>query len=460
MSWGPNVPQPVPTLTYGGADITPMMRSCRVQRPFNGKSTLSVTLGNPLQTDLPATSLPGEFCPPGYGDFADIIRQHNRSLSFPRFQLSATVAGEEWRSVAYYPNEPSFDGTTLQWGGEDATGMLEAEGMALSELHIEAGTSLMAHSSVQEIATAYGITIDARYPDYMIGQMSRNGGSAIACLDRHAKPMQGGRRWERIGSTDTLIYEQAQTEAPVAFRLVDRKTIHQLNFRELTRPSNSWSLSRFEPAGTVLGQQDGTTIEPDRGRINFETPARSVQIQILKATNGQLINWVYFSADGAILAGDLGGGPPLYAGAGLAAYAEFTYRTNPGATAFTPGWEIVARGGGITSGSTNYNLTAEDAALITWHGANPERRNIDDPAIFYEHDAQASIDAYKAENIRKVWGATFGTPYLNPFIQPGQIIEVVDYLTRQSAVRWFVEMVTFSWDGLRWYMVLECTKGL
>ena len=267
MSWTPTVPKPFPTLNYGSFDLSPWVEELRIQRPFHGKSILSFTLSNPPGDTESIVPLQSDICPPGYGDYLNIIRQHNRSSAFSKFELSATVAGEEWHSVAFYPNEPSFDGTLLQWGGEDATGLLEAEGMALSELHIEAGTSLMARSSVNEIAAAYGVTIDPRYPDYMIGQMSRNGGSAIACLDRHAKPMQAGRRWERIGGVDVLVYEQAQTAAPVAFRLVDRKTIHQLNLRELSRPYNSWSLSRFEPAGTVLGAQDGTTIEPDGCRI-------------------------------------------------------------------------------------------------------------------------------------------------------------------------------------------------
>lgn len=445
-------------------DLTKLTRKLRIVRPFNGKSTIDFTLRNPFESDdRPIDDLPSDMCPPGYNAYAFLIRQHNGTSDSHYLQVTITVADEEWESPAFFPGCPGYDGKEIQWGGEDRTTLCESATLSMSNLVAEQGTSLKAKAAAEQEAEEFGFKILWRGRDYRIGVLSREGGSLRACLDKKAKPFQLASRWVRLAGVDTLLYEPANTSAPPARRLLDRLHLRKkLNIRELPRPLNQFTCTRLEPTGNQIGEAEGDQVGRDSSHvISFDVPARTIVIEVVKALNGQLIDWVFFDAGNRSVGGGGGGGPQMYQGAAPAVRAEFTYYPNIANAEYSPKWEILARGGTLRKkpGSV-YNYTKVSDALQIWHGPNPSNTNVEDAIIWDEQDLEPSTIAYRDEAERHVFATSFETRHMDPWAGPGCVIHVTDMDTLQAARQWFVEQDVLEFDELWFNQAYECHRGL
>jgi len=438
---------PRPSLSYAGEDLSGLLGDVSFSFPLNGKATCSFELNNPATNGV--VVFPSPLVPPGSGDYADIIRQHSGTQE-RLLQFSLTFAGQPWVSDPFLPSAPSHDGTRLKWGGEDLTPLLEeVPDDPLDDIILDGGDLWMAHAAARQTAEAAGIQIELRYPDYLIGEHRRGTGNYLQHLDALAKPMCAARRWEN----GVLVYEQIQTSGPPMWRFVERLNIRKWEVAELPRAQNVFTLARFSPAGGQIGQARGR--ETKRNSITFE-PSRSVHIDIIACVQGRLDDWVFFDAAGNNIY--TGGASGDYSGVTMAVRADFTYYPNIGATAYEPYYEVVARGGQRPR-DTSYRTEVSDAAHQSVYGV-VKGSAINEPTLGDQAGADTCAAAYLAESVRKVYQGKLETPYLNPFIRPGHLVEVTDHWTAQSGSVWVVESVSFGWTGANCSMTLEMTKGL
>lgn len=439
---------PRPTLIYNGLDLSDLLGDVSFSTPLNGKGTCSFDLANPATDGI--VTFPSPTCPPGSGDYSGIVRQHNGTAS-RKLYFSLSYAGQNWTSSPYVPTIPTHDGSRLAWGGEDLTAILErVPESPLDDILLGDGDLVMAHAAAKQHADAAGINVDLRYPDYLIGEMRRGNQSHLAALDSLAKPMQAGRRWEN----GVLIYEQVNTGAAPMWRFIDRLNIRKFAVSEYPRAFNSFVLARFSPAGGQVGQKSGNKI--GRDGITFDIPVRSVLVDIIKVEQGRLDDWVFFDAAGNPVAST--GALPIYSGIVPAVRAEFTYYPQIGQNAFTPAWECVVRGEPRPR-EASYRSSADDSAHQAVYGV-VKASAISEPTLGDQAGADACIAAYLAESTRKVYKATLETPYVNPYILPGHVVQVTDRDTAQSGTLWVVESVGLSWSGGACSMQLELSRGL
>ena len=107
-------------------------------------------------------------------------------------------------------------------------------------------------------------------------------------------------------------------------------------------------------------------------------------------------------------------------------------------------------------------LTGLPSVTQAYDGINPEFVVQESALVADAKTAMAAAKCAEAEAVRKFWGITLTTPYLNPFVRPGQRILVLDYLTRQNGVSWFIDHAQKKWNRAQgtWQMLLECTRGV
>lgn len=438
---------PRPSLTYAGLDLSPLLGDVSFDIPLNGKSTCSFTLGNPSTNGV--VSFPSPTCPPGTGDYDGLIRQHDGTAT-RQFVFSLTYAGQPCTSSPYVPNIPSHGGPFLSWGGDDLTSILEqVPDTPLDDILLSDGDYWMAHEAAKRIATAAGIQVICNYPNYLVGELRAAAMSPLAALDALAKPMQAGRCWVN----GTLVYAQVDTNAPAMWRFVDRLNIEDFQVSEYPRAYNYFKVARLSPAGGQIASSSGRTV----GRNSVTFPAsRSIYVETIRVVGGGLVDWSFFGESGNLLSGGSGA---IEAYSGLpCTRADFTYRPNFTTVAFDPYYEIVVRGEPRPR-DTSYTAEATGSAHQAVYGVN-KASAISDPIIADQDGAQKCADAYLAEATRKVYKGALRTPYLNPFVQPGQVIEVTDRDCNQSSTRWVVEKVTLSWSGAKTAMELELSRGL
>ena len=441
------VPIPEPSVTYAGHDLSSLLGDLEIKIPLNGKSTANFLLRPPSTNGI--VTLPSPLAPPGTGTYANIIRQHDGTAS-RSFVFSVQFAGQTWRSETMVPGTPAYSGGYLKWSCEDVLGLLETTPETpLDDVIRAAGDLKMAHAAMAEHAAAIGIPVECLFKDYLLGEYRRGTGSRLQQMDALAKPMQAARRVEN----GRIVYQTVDTTAPPMWRFVDRLNIQSFEVTEYPRAQNSFVLTRFTPAGGKIGDASGNTV--GRQSVTF-TPSLWVTCDVIKAVQGRLDDWVFFSESGAALTTPEAIG--IYSGQIPASRAEFSYIPQIGAAAYVPAWEVEVRGAQQPR-ETSYRLTADNTAHQAIYGVVPAPV-IKDAIVGDQAGGQASVDAYCAESTRKVWRATLTTPYLNPFVRPGHIVEVADYLTQQDSTRWIVEIVTLSWKGQSWSMTLELSRGL
>jgi hypothetical protein len=454
------VPRPKPTIQYAGLDLGPLLAGLTVTLPLNGKTTAQLELNSPVDVHNIVIE-PSDICPPGYGVYANKIRQHDGTAT-RKVSIDVGLAGEVANFPTLLPSPAQWDAPRLSWPLEDLTALLEEDNpdFYLDDILLAEGDLRMAHSSAKEEAQLAGLTVECRYPDYLIGEHRRGSGSLLKRLDALAAPMQAARRFERRGSQNVLVYEQVNPNRAPKWKFEDRKNVQTLDLQEMPRALNSFVLSRFTPAGGYIGEAQGD--KPGRQSITFE-PSRFVSIDQVKALSGALINWVFFA--GPTVVGGFGGGAlPFYQGSLQADRAEFTYEPNflqaPSTISVgipVYGYEVLARGGALKK-EESYRFPAEDTAHQALYGIR-RAGSINETILGDAAGAALSVQARLMESIRKVWRCSLVTPYLNPFVRPGDIIALKDKRRRQNWTRWVVELVVYVWTGRTWNMKLECTRG-
>lgn len=440
---------PRPSLSYAGVDLSGLLLDVSFSVPLNGKSTCSFSLGNPATDGV--VSFPSPTCPPGTGDYADMIRQHNLTRD-REFSFSLTFAGQPWTSTPYLPTVPTHNGRVLSWGGDDLTALLEqVPDSPLDDILLADGDNVMAHTAAKQIADAAGIQVLCNYPDYLVGELRRGNMSPLAALDALAKPMQAGRYWDG----ETLVYAQVDTDAPAMWRFVDRLNIEDFQVTEYPRAYNSFVLARFSPAGGQIAQDSGNRV----GANSISFPAsRAVAIDVIRCVQGRLDDWVFKDAAGNAMAGGGPGSLPVYSGATPVVSCSFNYYPNIGATSYTPAYDIVVRGE-PRKRDASYTATAESSAHQAVFGVN-KAATISEATIGDQAGAELCVAAYLAESVRKVYKGVLKTPYLNPFVRPGQVVEITDRDCNQSSSLWVVESVSLAWSGAKTSMELELSRGL
>lgn len=453
------VPQPIPTVVIAGIDATDLVESLEISTPWNGKASCSFVLNNTYDDATRLADRQSNLCPPGYGTWDGKVRQHDRTED-RTIAISVTQAGETRDFPLFLPSVVgSFSGKQLAWGGEDKTSLLETEDQKLPDLIADAGDNTSATKMIKDTGAEYGVTVDCNFSDYKMREMRRQGGTPLQWMDKASKTRQAGRRWRK----NRLVYEAARINDAPLWTFVDRLNIRTLDFGELERPKNQFTIVRFESRGaelTDIPPMSGGANVIKRHDITLTNPARAAQLVVLRSSPGgvppESITW-YDASDAVI------GSGPVYVGNAPAARVQFNFVPTifSVGTAYVPYLDISIRGGTTSKATTsNFNYTRSDAATVAAQGLNPEYKSIETEVIYDAPTALASVLAHVQESVRRAWRARFETPYLNPFLEPGQNISITDYKTRMDAVTWFVEKVIYHWQGRKWSMVLECTRGV
>lgn len=464
-------PVPIHTIAINGIDLTPYVLTWRFRWPWHGKATWDLSAWH-TPTAQPWVNGQSDFRLPGFNDFAGLLRRHNRSTG-RLLSYSVSVAGMSKTWDRLLPRGPAFDGDVLTWPGEDYTAALEKEGQTFTDILLDQGSNVSAHTAMAEMAAAAGVKIVCLFPDFTIRVLRRARGRILDFCDQIGRVYQCGRRW--LGNT--LVYQAAKPDAGASWSFRDNLTIETFLVEEIwDDQSNRFKVTRFEPVAGIIGEQfaSGSGAVGRVGNISFSPASRTAYPEI--RTNMDLIDWVFKDEAGEPIAGSVGG---ILASAFPAGSVEFTSKpivpatTQPPATSgtqgdtsgrYTPFFEVVFTGSGRGSGaahSSQYTITVNDSATQAIFGVEQDYQDLEDPIYPTAAVAQDAAEAVLAESVRHVYRAVMRTPYLNPMIEPGQVIRVTDYLTGQSGTNWFVEAVTHDLAaGGEWSMELELSKGL
>lgn len=453
------VPQPVPTITIADIDATDLLDSLEIVTPWNGKASCSFILNNTYDSARRIADRQSNLCPPGYGAWAGKVRQHNRTED-RLIEITVTQAGETRVFPSFLPGQVgSFSGQQLAWGGEDKTALLEVEDQRMDDLIADAGDNTQAIKMMRDTGEEYGVTVDCLFADYKMRECRRQGGTPLQWMDKAAKTRQAGRRWRK----DRLVYEAARVDDGPRFTFVDRLNIKTLDFGELDRPKNQFTIVRFESRGaelTDIPPMSGGSNVIKRHNISLTSPARAAQLVVLRSSPGgvpnESITW-YDASDNVI------GSGKVYVGNAPAARVEFNFVPTiySEGGAYVPYLDISIRGGTTSKATTeNFNYTRSDETTVNAQGLNPEYKSIESEIIYDAPTALECVVAHVRESVRRAWRAKFETPYLCPFLEPGMNIRITDYKTRMDGLIWFVERVIYRWQQRKWSMVLECTRGV
>ncbi len=138
-------------------------------------------------------------------------------------------------------------------------------------------------------------------------------------------------------------------------------------------------------------------------------------------------------------------------------------RNELGMFPYLPRYKVTFRGYRNRSGNaildTDYKFVAQDTDGISCLGLHEEFGDIEDPIIPNSSVAADYASALLKEHIRKVFTQSIETPFINPWIEPGDCIAITDYETNQNGLKWLVEEVAISIDGNDSTMSLNLSRG-
>lgn len=457
-----NIPNPIPTLLFNGTDVfADLAQEITIDEYWNGVSQLSVAIIPPHTNGI--VDLPSNIIPPGYGPFAGQIKRHQFDVSAV-FQVLCEVAQEAWMSPSYLPTEPEIDENgILRWGGQDLTGLLLQEHQQMDSIQLEAGQHVMSWDAYKEICTQYGIlNVRLNFYNYLLRELHRSGDQPRKWLGNISEPMQGAVHFEG----NLLVCETFRPGDSNSWEFVDRQNIWKLHGPvQLPRPKNSFTFARLEPAGNILVQAELTGPEClVRQKVTLDKPARFVQVEVQKVVNGQLTHWSFFDKDDNVV---VTAADSIAVSNVPIVRFEFDYIPQISNNKWTPHYEVLARGTSITPGfSQGFAETWPPLGVLSptqaFDGIYPEFIVQESATVADADTALLAAKAAEAESVRKYWGITLRTPYLNPFVRAGQRILVKDFLTRQDGVSWFIDHIQKKWNrgAGTWEMVLECSRGV
>lgn len=466
------VPRPEMTLSVNGVDLMPHLVSWRIRRPWHGKATWDLTAWH-TPDGQNWTEVQSDFCLPGYGDFANLLRHHNGSDA-RTLEYGVTVAGMTRPKLTLLPRSPACDGLVLTWPGEDRTAVLERDGATFPDILLDrGGVPITAHAAMKAMAATAGVKLDLRFKDFVIRVLRRARGRIIDWLDQLARVRQAGRRWEG----NVLVYEAARKGRRASRHYKDNLRIEAFAVEEtFDQVKNQFRTTRFEPVGSILGEQEarGSGAVGRVGNIAFDPASRTAYPEI--RTNLTLEDWVFWDEADQFIPGN---GGPILAAASPAARVEFTARpatmgstVPPGTTgpqgntggAYEPFFEVVFTGGGRGAGlpyDNEFSFVKDDEDTQAIYGVVPDWSNNEDNIPATAQVGEESCQAVLDESVRHLYRGILATPYFDPFVSGGDYITVTDWLTRQVRVEWFVEAVNEVRNpGGIFGMELELSKGL
>lgn len=511
------VPQVTLTSSAGTENMTPAVKKWLIRKHLDGKDMLELTLVQPgyslADLNNPTDSgthgylnkfvkLQPDSINPFYVGFADpnarLIRHNYTSRTYWSISLEYgydQTGYAKWDFSPMLPLEPTFDGTVLTIKGEDFCGLLERQNCSMADIDMDAPpetrVNKTSHQAITEIISTYGnfASVVIQFKPYQIRLMRRKNGVPLTWLDQILRIRQAKRRVR--GRT---LYLGAPTPPHLGspkwtFKEGFHITAGSFRVRQdLGDYKNEYSVSRTSPQGGIIGEQEcrGPQCVGRTGNISFDMPVTACAAQV-QVTNGVLEDFVYKRGDTPVLADPiyaLGPSGTTYLGP-VTDRVEFTYRASVGAGSFvqgvgggigynavfgqttsglvgyTPGYKVVYYGklDSNIGQSPVYNYTAKDTTQQTLFGKWLEYGDIEDPMIA---DAATLYDYGQAllrEGTRKVWTLEFDTVWVNPEVEPGDIIAIDDYQCKMTGVNWLVEEVTIQGENNSATMTILATRG-
>ncbi len=506
-------------LNTGGiiTDYTPYIHKCRLVKTLGGKTyveftmvecetasefmenilKLQATTINPLYSGLCSSpfsspfqsTLPDPETNPNY--YVNGIKNY--------FVVKLAIGYGTYQEYTYaymVPSDWSFDGTELTLRCEDFTVLLEQEGQSMKpDINADAGVIYSAHSAIREILSRYGVgNVVIKFPDFTVRLLRRTEDKPLNWIDMICKIYQAKRRW--VGSTLYLEPTLTVNELAPKWNLIEGQHIIEGSFKvniDLSQYKNKFTISRTSPNGGVIGEQECIGFDcPGRtGNITFDTPVNYASA-VEEVTNGAIENYVYFTEKGTPVNDSIDAGPngKFILTTTPVKSVRFTYRANIGTTSFgdggsssqgglggvggfnygqqfstfsyTPRYKVTFYGkkNGSTGIDTEYKFSAVDSAGVACLGLHQEYSNIEDPIIPNTGVAQAYASALLKESTRKVLMATLETPFINPFIEPGDCVSISDYELNFTNVKWLVEETEITIDGDDAVQTLRLTRGI
>lgn len=503
-------PHVIPSFKINNLEMGDFLQSLEITRTLGGKASYDATFKQTIAEYPDIDELSLRICKYpsdlnnlyfGLGDFANQIIRHRYDTS-RRVDISLQVGKpgltpyQTWNSPPFAPGTSRFDGYTLSWAGEDFACILEQENQSMTDIMPDDTTISMAHETIKAIAATKGLEkVRCDFPNYRIRQLRRQGERPLDWMDRIALVYQAQRYWDG----DTLVYKTPPNPgvdgALPKFKLVDCVNISadDVSIEEMDDWKNKFSISRKRDKGTLSGTILCAPSERCPGRtvnITLDPPLYSVVLNVKLYGDCHIENYVYFDENDRPLNAFSPGGPtyssatkiarieatcvPHYSGGvnyyigsgggGQGGVGGFYNSSNAFAVNMV-GYEINVTGSSENIGGfdNDYTFTLSDPGTVELFGEIPEYQNIETELIPTAQVAQAAIAAILKENIRRIYKANVILPVglINPWINPGDVIEMTDYLTGQTNVKWLVESTKLSWDsGDHWKQELELTRGL
>lgn len=413
------------------------------------------------------------------------------------FKLTVSVGYDTFAEYTYaylVPTEWNFDGSEFVLRCEDFTVLLEQEGQSMTpDINADVGVIGDAHGTIKAICDRYGVTkVVCNFPNYTIRLLRRTEDRPLNWLDMICKVYQVKRRWS--GSTLILERTSAPNELSPKWNITEGLHIidgtYSVNI-DYSQYKNKFTISRTSPNGGAIGEQDCTGYDcPGRtGFIKFDIPVTSAGA-VEEVTNGGIENYVYFTDEAGTtpLNDYISSGPDgkyIIATTPIKS-VRFTYRANIGTTSqldqgsnntqiggmnygqqftaykYLPHYKVVFYGknSSITGIDTDYKFTAASTYDINCVGLYQEYSNIEDPIIPNTSVAQAYAAALLKEATRKLFYASLETPFINPFIEPGDCVSITDYESNFTNVKWLCEESVISFNGEDVTQTLKLSKGL
>lgn len=507
-----------PTLTLKGAgagDYSKYITNISVSKTLGGKTYADITMVEPdgaseFMDNILA--LQAQFINPLYSGLCDSPFSSPFQTAFPNplnpnnfinsvkayFVLKIAVGYTEFQEFTYtnmVPTVWSFDGTEFNIKIEDFTVLLEQEGQSMTpDINADAGVIRSAQATIKEICTKYGIpnVVFNGFNDFIIRLLRRTEDKPLNWVDMICRVTQAKRSW--VGNTLTFGPTKTADELSPKWSLVEGNHIIEGSFDvslDLSDYRNKFKISRTSPNGGIIGEQEciGFSCPGRTGNITFDTPVNYASA-VYEVTNGDLQDFVYENAIGVPVYDSIEAGPSgvFIQSATPVSGVKFTYKANIGNQVqgnalggsnsgiggsgagygqqinlfqYTPRYKVTYFGkkNGSTGIDTEYKFTVIDNDGVACLGLRPEYSNIEDSIIPSAGVAQRYATAVLKEATRKVLKAKLETPFVNPFIEPGDCIAITDYELKFTNVKWIVEEVIVKVDGDESTMTLNLSRG-
>lgn len=487
-------------------DLTPYIIDLSLDRILGGKSTFqcSLTQHSPGGFDENGYPLPDLFARMqvkqqdfnplflGRNAFTNKILSHRYDRTRTArisIRMETSQGYQTWIAPTMLLGTPRLNAEmgTLDWGGEDIITLLELEGQYRDDIVPSDGVINMAHATMRAIAADHGITsLVLNFPDYPIRQLRMSSGTPRQWMEEIAEPYQA----HIYTDGDTLIFEPAKqvasaTQAQWAWQ--DYLNIMDLKAEQIEGWKNKFVLTRLKDQSGVVSDGEQRCYGPQcvgTQEVRLSEPSNNVVLTLRRGASSTISfrnfvpkdefgnyigtpgqSQVFTSFNTKIHSIEFESVPYFYGGntaqsqvasGGPSTLSGQTGFNEPNALAqFIPEYFWVIFGGSDPSANTTpidafddpFSFTATDTATAAIWNTLPDGENIESSVIPNATVGQAAINALLFENVRKLFKATWGTPYINPWIRPNDVHDVSHYRSDQTHVQWLGEKISLNFDS-------------